>query len=192
MRRCLAALFLLSACAGEPAPDPSPEPSPPAVVTPPAGAYPALDPTTGLPQEPLPASEQPTRPPPAERPATAAATPTSAAPAAAPQPPGAAVVVTEAVLAEAIVDRAPSKPGDSFAEGGRVYLYNRFTNPGGQRRVVEHVWFHGDDERNRIELTLKAESWRTWSYSTVYGKGAWRVEVRDRGTVIDTQRFTVR
>ncbi len=121
------------------------------------------------------------------------ATPAPDAPAPRTAPPSSGVIeVTESVLAEQIVDRRPKNPGSSFAEGGRVYLFNRFDNPGGQRRVVQHVWYSGDTERNRIDLTLKAETWRTWSYSTVYGKGPWRVDVLDGDRLIDRKEFTVR
>lgn len=199
--RYLLLLLLLAGCGGE-TPPPAPAPSPTPVV-PPAGAYPDVELTALLPQEPLPdgvgASRVPAAtpsPPPAETPRASEAPPgPSATPATGGSVPAGAGALSfpEAVLAASIVDRRPQGLGETFSEGQRVYLFTQVDNPAGRRRTVRHVWYRGDEERNTIPLDIKGETWRTWSYSTVFGAGSWRVDVLDEaGAVLLRREFQVR
>ena len=103
------------------------------------------------------------------------------------------VEVTEAVLARDVVERAPVDTASAFpADVGRVYLWTRISGAAGT--TVHHVWFHGDEERGDVSLSVGGSPWRTWSSKTIPPEwtGAWRVEVRDAdGNVVSEVRFTV-
>lgn len=77
---------------------------------------------------------------------------------------------------------------------GRVYCFTRIT--GAQDTVkIRHVWFHENDEKERIELEVRSPNWRTWSYKTIPAiwTGDWRVEVWDENNkVLARKTFTVR
>ena len=106
---------------------------------------------------------------------------------AADQPPAATAQVCTAVK-----DRAPEGVAEKFpASVGELYCFSRVTNVTDK---AVHVWFHADKEVFRIELPVKAASWRTWSAKKVVPSltGAWRVEVQDAaGKVLAIAKFTV-
>ena len=64
-----------------------------------------------------------------------------------------------------------------------------------QPTSVVHRWYRGDELRQAVRLDVPARSqgFRTFSRSTVYASGDWRVELRTRdGQLLHTERFTVR
>lgn len=204
MRTLLIPLFLLLlpfgllACGGDDAPPPDPdELREPDMPTPPPVTATSEDLLAVMPQEPLPEGvdavqvEPATTAPPEEvEPATAAVVETSPPPAATPAPTGTLEIV-EGVIAREVVDRQPRGDGP-YAEGTEVHCFTRISNPGGQRRQIKHLWYHGDVRKSAIPLSVKAETWRTWSNVPVHGTGAWRVDVVDEaGTVLKSLPFTV-
>ena len=104
------------------------------------------------------------------------------------------LTVAEAAIAPEVVDRTPVGADTTFASDvGRLYCWTRITGAEGET-TVHHVWFHGDEERADLELSVGASSWRTWSNKTIMPEwtGDWRVEVRDAdGNVLETIRFTI-
>ena len=102
--------------------------------------------------------------------------------------------VEEAVVCEGVEDRAPVSAGTSFPISvSRLYLFTRIT--GAQTPTeVTHVWYYGDTERARVNLTIKASNWRTYSSKKLqeHEIGAWRVEVLGpTGEILKTVRFEV-
>ena len=117
-------------------------------------------------------------------------------PAPAPTPPptvAAVVTITDAVVAKAVVDRAPQDTGSVFpADVGQVVCWTRVSGAAGT--AVHHVWFHGDTQVGDVELQVGGSPWRTWSKKVVPADwtGAWHVEIRDAaGTVLKRIDFTV-
>lgn len=108
--------------------------------------------------------------------------------------PGAASaqVTVEAEIAEAVVDRMPQNPSDSFpAEVGSVVCWTRVT--GAEGSTIQHVWIHGESEFP-VTLEVGGSPWRTWSTKQIPPEwtGEWRVEIRDAaGNLLDTRSFTV-
>ncbi len=100
--------------------------------------------------------------------------------------------VATAALATRIENRQPVGVADRFAEGTRVYLFNTIINPDGNKVLVHHRWYRGEERAASVKLSVKAARWRTWSVIPVYGKGPWRVDVvAPSGRVFHTERFTV-
>ena len=102
--------------------------------------------------------------------------------------------VTVAEVATEIVDRMPEDPGTMFAaDVERLYFFTRVLGAEAGTQI-QHVWYHGDEERARVSLNLGGPNWRTWSSKTIVPEwtGSWRVEVQTAdGTVLETVSFTI-
>ena len=118
---------------------------------------------------------------------------TTRTPPPAPAPASVAVAVTEAVVADRVVDRQPQDTGASFpANVGHLVCWSLVTGASGT--AIHHVWFHGDTQVGDVELQVGGSPWRTWSRKTIPADetGAWHVDVRDAGgTVLKRVDFTV-
>ena len=102
--------------------------------------------------------------------------------------------VAEAVICRDVVDQEPIDVGDSFeASVAKLYCFTKII--GAQEAIeIAHVWYYGDVERTRINLSVEASSWRTWSSKKIIPewKGPWRVEVTSEdGTSLKTIDFTI-
>jgi len=101
--------------------------------------------------------------------------------------------VVEGGVGTAVMDRELQGMAESFpATVGTVYCFTKI----GQTQAgatVEHVWYFGDQEVARKELSVGGSPWRTWSSKTIppEATGAWRVDVVAGGTVIKSFAFTV-
>ena len=104
------------------------------------------------------------------------------------------LVVEEGVIGTDIVDRLPVGANTSFAASvDRLSCFTRITgaeNP----TTITHVWYFGDLERARVELSVRSLSWRTHSSKVIQAHevGSWRVDVLDEaGSVLRTIRFEI-
>jgi hypothetical protein len=108
--------------------------------------------------------------------------------------PAATITVTEAVVAQTVVDRAPQDTGSAFpATVAQLVCFTKVSG-GSAGTTVHHVWFHGETQVADIELHVDGSPWRTWSRKTIPAEwtGAWHVEVRDAaGNVLKRIDFTV-
>jgi len=91
---------------------------------------------------------------------------------------------TRAVIGEATVF-----PADST----RVYCFTRIhgLHP---PTTVTHAWYHDGKTMAKVDLDVRSENWRTWSYKTYLPEwtGYWEVKVLDtEGMVLGTAGFTV-
>lgn len=79
--------------------------------------------------------------------------------------------------------------GDRFVEGSVVTYWTHVVGgTPGQR--VKHVWLRDGGHVQTIELELGSASWRTHSNKTLWGRGAWAVELRDAdGRVLARSEF---
>ncbi len=70
--------------------------------------------------------------------------------------------------------------GEIFGAGDRVYFWMELEGlTAGQ--VLTHAWIFRGRAVQEIELTMKGEHWRSWSYKTIFPglEGAWLLELRD-------------
>lgn len=105
-----------------------------------------------------------------------------------------ALSVGEAVVCEGVEDRAPVSAGTSFPiTVVRLYLFTKIV--GAQTPTeVTHVWYFGDTERARVNLSIRGMNWRTYSSKKLqeHEIGAWRVEVLGpTGEILKTVHFEV-
>ena len=102
--------------------------------------------------------------------------------------------VENAAICTGVKDRAPEGAAEKFpATAGKLYCFTKIVG-GAEGTVIKHVWFHGEEKLDAVELKVGAASWRTWSAKTIDPKltGAWKVEVQDaEGKVLSTLNFTI-
>ena len=89
------------------------------------------------------------------------------------------LTVEKMIFCTGIEDRLPVGESTQFFETAeRIYCYTRI-NGAVDTLDVAHVWYYGDEEKARVDLTIKSASWRTWSSKKMLPAwaGAWRVDV---------------
>jgi hypothetical protein len=101
------------------------------------------------------------------------------------------ITVDRIAICTAVVDREPQ--GETTEFDAAIETLCCFTTLNGPAGKVTHVWYHGDQERARIELTKgKAGRWRTHSTKKMAPEwqGQWRVDVLDEnGNVLKSAAF---
>jgi hypothetical protein len=107
---------------------------------------------------------------------------------------GGAVEVAEAVICKDVVDREPIDVGDSFEVSvGKLYCFTKIV--GAQQPIeIAHVWYYGDVERARVNLSVKAASWRTWTSKIIQAHeiGDWHVDIiGPDDEVLETVEFEI-
>jgi hypothetical protein len=105
-----------------------------------------------------------------------------------------ALVLEEIHICTAVEDRQPSGVGTVFPDDlDKIYC---FTKIGGAEDItyVDHVWYFGNDEIARVQLPVKAKSWRTWSSKKLnMGLGNGHVEiVSESGEILGRAEFEIR
>lgn len=102
--------------------------------------------------------------------------------------------VERIVLCTGIENREPVGTSEQFsADVEQVTCFTQISSAAGETSVT-HVWSQGDIERARVELSVRAASWRTWSRKRIPSEwsGDWTVTVLDaEGTEIGQATFTV-
>lgn len=101
------------------------------------------------------------------------------------------LTVADAGLGTRVVEHALTGHGDRFAEGTRVFFWNRVMN-GGEGMVLRHVWKLGDEMVMNSELVIGGPHWRTYSsYTLPLGAtGNWTVAaIGPDGRVLSRKEF---
>ena len=106
----------------------------------------------------------------------------------------AAVEVSEAVICRDVVDREPIDVGDSFEVAvGKLYCFTKIV--GAQEPIeIAHVWYYGDVERARVNISVEAASWRTWTSKIIQAHeiGDWHVDIiGPDDEVLETVEFEI-
>jgi hypothetical protein len=105
------------------------------------------------------------------------------------------IKIEEMVFCTAVQDRAPSGIDTAFASTvENVCCFVRVTGAADTTSIT-HVWYYVDREVARVELAVKAQSWRTWSSKRIAPEwqGTWRVDVLGpSGDVLKSQTFAVK
>ncbi len=125
----------------------------------------------------------------------------AAAPEAAPDQPsspptkaGSPLTVPQASICTEVKDREAVGSAARFPSSvGRLYCLTKIVGAA-EPTTVTHLWFHGDTQVHKVELTVGGPAWRTYSYKTIPPgwTGEWRVDVEDaKGVVIYSIPFTI-
>ena len=89
------------------------------------------------------------------------------------------LTVEKMIFCTGIEDRLPVGESTQFFETAEsIYCYTRI-NGAADTLDVAHVWYYGDEEKARVDLTVKSASWRTWSSKKMLPawSGVWRVDI---------------
>lgn len=102
------------------------------------------------------------------------------------------LVVSEVVFCTGVEDRQPVGANSQFFDTmERIYCFTRITGAAEDVKIY-HVWIFGEEEKARVELTLRSSNWRTWSSKRIIQawSGAWRVDiVLENGDIIASREF---
>jgi hypothetical protein len=102
--------------------------------------------------------------------------------------------VSEMVFCTGVEDRVPVGVDTMFLNTvGQVYCFTKIEGVEGTA-TISHVWYHGDKEMAKVDLTIMGSPWRTWSSKKIaedWG-GTWRVDVVDEaGGVLKSKEFMI-
>lgn len=106
----------------------------------------------------------------------------------------ASLEIMNAAICSNVENRACVDPKEEFSTAvDRLFCFTRVT--GAQEDIeVTHVWYYGEIERARINLSVRASSWRTYSSKRIqaHETGKWRVDVLGPGdTLLKSIPFTI-
>lgn len=101
--------------------------------------------------------------------------------------------VKKAVMARTMEEREPAGEATAFPRDvGQIVCFTRLDAPADT--VIYHVWRHGETLHAKVQLSVGAGSWRTWSRKRIHPSwtGDWTVDIEDEtGEVLETLRFTI-
>jgi len=97
-------------------------------------------------------------------------------------------------ICSAVEDRQPTGADTTFsATLEELYCFTKLVGAEGETSV-SHVWYMGDEEKAKVDLSVKSENWRTWSSKKIIPEwaGSWRVDVVSAdGEILASKEFTV-
>ena len=104
-----------------------------------------------------------------------------------------ALVLEEIHICTAVEDRQPSGVGTVFPDNlDKLYCFTKIAGAE-QPTNVYHVWYFGNVEIARVQLPVKAKSWRTWSSKKLHMLlGSGHVEVvSESGAILGKAEFEI-
>ena len=105
------------------------------------------------------------------------------------------IQVENIVICISVEDRQPVGVDSVFnADIGKLYCFTKIISPT-ETAEVSHVWFLGNTQMAKVDLTIGARTWRTWSSKRILLEwvGDWRVEVQDSsGNVLNEVFFVIK
>ncbi len=104
------------------------------------------------------------------------------------------LTVETGVICTSVEERAPVDADTTFSVTDETLCCFTKITGAEDETTISHVWYWGDVERARVELTIRGISWRTYTSKRIqeHEVGAWRVDILDaEGTVLKSVRFTV-
>ena len=106
-----------------------------------------------------------------------------------------AIKVENIAVCTSVENRQPMGTDSVFsADVGKLYCFTKLSSEKDSTEI-SHVWYYKDKEMAKINLPVKAKTWRTWSAKTIIPawKGNWRVEIQDpEGNVISDISFRIK
>jgi hypothetical protein len=104
------------------------------------------------------------------------------------------ITIEDIQICTSIENRQPVGADTSFAKDiGQLYCFTKLSSDQDTTSIF-HVWYYNDKEMFRIELDVKAKTWRTWSSKMIIDIwiGEWRVDVLSSdGNILTTKQFTI-
>lgn len=101
--------------------------------------------------------------------------------------------VEVAAIATSVENLIPIGVSEKFPPSiGRLYCYSKII--GGEGQNIVHVWYLNEKKFNETILSIKARSYRTYSYATIYPgmKGEGRVDITTGdGKIIKSVEFLI-
>lgn len=101
--------------------------------------------------------------------------------------------VEVAAIATSVENLIPIGVSEKFPPGaGKLYCYSKIT--GGEGQSIVHTWYMNEKKFNETVLPIKARSYRTYSYATIYPgmKGKGRVDITTGdGKIIKSVEFLI-
>ena len=102
--------------------------------------------------------------------------------------------VATAAICRDVVNREPVDAGTTFPLSvGKLSCFTKITGVEGSGKIT-HVWYLGDNERSRVDLTVNGPTWRSFSTKAIRpgDAGSWHVDVVDpAGVVLKSVPFEV-
>jgi hypothetical protein len=103
--------------------------------------------------------------------------------------------IQEMAFCRSIEEREPVDPDSLFSDTvGQVFCFTRITGVT-DTTTIYHVWFHEDEEKARVELSVRSTPWRTWSSKLILKEwdGIWRVDILlPGGRLLRSKEFLVK
>ncbi len=103
--------------------------------------------------------------------------------------------VDEMVICTSLEERQPVGADTAFAKTvGQLYCYTKISGSV-DTTTVSHVWYFAGEEKARVELSVKAKKWRTWSSKRIVEEwaGKWKVDVVSAsGNILKSKEFVVK
>lgn len=103
--------------------------------------------------------------------------------------------VDEMIFCTAIENRQPVGSDTVFkANVERIYCYTKIDGAA-DTTTISHIWYFKDEEVAKVNLSVKAKTWRTWSSKRLLEIwiGKWRVDVvSSDGTVLKSKEFSIK
>ena len=105
------------------------------------------------------------------------------------------IQVENAVICTSVEDRQPVGVDSVFnADIGRLYCFTKLTSQT-DTAEISHVWYLGDTQMAKVDLPIRAKTWRTWSSKRILldWVGDWKVEIQDsEGNVLYEVFFVIK
>lgn len=102
--------------------------------------------------------------------------------------------ITQIEFATSIENREPLGVDTAFASSvGTIFCFTRIEGASDTTQIT-HSWYYKEQEKARINLTIKSDDWRTWSSKQIQDSwtGRWRVMIEDdKGNVLATKTFNI-
>lgn len=104
------------------------------------------------------------------------------------------ITVEDIQICTSIENRQPVGSDTSFAKDiGQLWCFTKLSSDQ-DMTSISHVWYYNDREMFRIELDVKAKTWRTWSSKSIIDTwiGEWRVDILSSdGNILTSKQFTI-
>ncbi|UCD72225.1 MAG: DUF2914 domain-containing protein [Syntrophobacterales bacterium] len=101
--------------------------------------------------------------------------------------------IQNAVICERVDDRTPRGIRQTYPSTiGTIYCFTHLAKIPSEG-IIYHVWYYGNVEIARVELSISPPQWRTWSSKKILPerKGNWKVEVVYGDHILKTLTFAI-
>ena len=101
--------------------------------------------------------------------------------------------IQKVVICERVETRTPRGIRQVYPSSvGMLYCFTKLTDIPSEGTIY-HIWYHGNKEMAKVELSVSPPQWRTYSSKIILPswKGSWRVEVVYGDYVLKTLAFAI-